>query len=374
MQKAGSESNGPGKPQWLLAEITYRCPLQCLYCSNPLDFAAYQQELDTETWLRVLREARALGAVQLGFSGGEPLVRKDLEVLVAESRKLGYYSNLITSGIGMDEARLAALKEAGLDHVQISFQASSQEVNDYIGGAKTFEKKLEMARLIKQYDYPMVLNVVLHRHNIDDIASILDMAETLEADYVELANTQYYGWALRNRSYLLPSLEQVEHAKAVSQAYQTRLQGQMRILYVIPDYYANRPKPCMAGWGALFMAIAPNGKALPCHAAGQIPGFTFPNVQDMDLRSIWYDSDIFNAFRGDDWMREPCRSCPEKEKDFGGCRCQAFQLTGDAANADPVCDLSPHHDVILQAIDAPASDPVFRTLRNSREFMSYDAR
>ncbi len=373
MEKAGSESNRPANPQWLLAEVTYRCPLQCLYCSNPLDFAAYQQELSTDTWLRVLQEARALGAVQLGFSGGEPLVRKDLEVLVAESRKLGYYSNLITSGIGMDEARLAALKEAGLDHVQISFQASSQELNDYIGGAKTFEKKMEMARLIKQYDYPMVLNVVLHRHNIDAIASILDMAETLEADYVELANTQYYGWALLNRSYLLPSREQVEQAKRISQEYQTRLQGQMRILYVIPDYYADRPKPCMAGWGSLFMAIAPDGTALPCHAARQIPSLTFPNVQDMDLRSIWYDSPIFNAYRGDDWMREPCRSCPEKEKDFGGCRCQAFQLTGDAANTDPVCDLSPQHDIVLQAIEEAgrqteaASEPLFRTVRHSRE-------
>lgn len=374
MNKDGSASNGPANPQWLLAEITYRCPLQCLYCSNPLDFAKYQDELSTDEWLRVLQEGRALGAVQLGFSGGEPLVRKDLEVLVAEARRLGYYSNLITSAIGMDEARLAALKQAGLDHVQISFQASSQELNDYLGGAKTFQRKLAMARLIKQYDYPMVLNVVLHRHNVDHIQHILDMAEELEADYVELANTQYYGWALHNRAYLLPTRDQVDYAKTIAQDYQERLKGRMRILYVIPDYYATRPKPCLAGWGALFMVVSPDGTVLPCHGARQLP-LTFPHVRDASLQSIWYDSPAFNAFRGDAWMKEPCKSCPERHTDFGGCRCQAYQLTGDAANTDPVCDLSPRHDVVLNAIDeaeaahAATELPVFRNAKNSKEFV-----
>jgi pyrroloquinoline quinone biosynthesis protein E len=372
MQTAGSASPSLGKPLWLLAELTYRCPLQCLYCSNPLDFAQYRDELSTADCLRVLQQGRALGAAQLGLSGGEPLLRKDLDVLVAEARRLGYYSNLITSGIGMDEARLAALKEAGLDHVQISFQASSEELNDYLGGAKTFQRKLAMARLIKQYDYPMVLNVVLHRQNIDQIQHILDMAEELEADYVELANTQYYGWALLNRAQLLPTRAQVERAEAIAHAYQERLKGRMRILYVVPDYYENRPKPCVAGWGSVFLAVAPDGTALPCHAARQLPGLTFPNVRTANLQWIWYASPAFNAFRGDTWMQEPCRSCPERHKDFGGCRCQAYLLTGDAANADPVCDLSPFHQVVSKAIEesrespAAGSLPMFRNVKNSK--------
>ncbi len=372
MDRVGSASNGPSNPQWLLAEITYRCPLQCLYCSNPLEFATYQNELSTDEWLRVLQQGRTLGAVQLGFSGGEPLVRKDLEVLVAEARRLGYYSNLITSGIGMDEARLAALKQAGLDHVQISFQASSPELNDYLGGATTFQRKLKMARLIKQYDYPMVLNVVLHRHNIDHIQHILDMAVELEADYVELANTQYYGWARLNRAHLLPTRAQVESAEAIAHTYQERLKGRMRVFYVVPDYFENRPKPCTAGWGTLFIAIAPDGTVLPCHGAHQLPGLTFPNVRQASLEWIWYDSPAFNAFRGDTWMREPCRSCPERHKDFGGCRCQAYLLTGDAANTDPVCDLSPQHDLMLHAIEeaqglnADMPPPLFRNVRNSK--------
>jgi pyrroloquinoline quinone biosynthesis protein E len=361
-------------PLWLLAELTYRCPLQCLYCSNPLDYARYQDELSTADWCRVLHEGRALGATQLGFSGGEPLVRKDLEALVAEARGLGYYTNLLTSGIGMDEARLAALKQAGLDHIQLSFQASSQELNDYLGGAKTFARKHALARLIKQYDYPMVLNVVLHRHNLDHLEQIIALAEELEADYVELANTQYYGWALRNRAQLMPSRAQVERAEAIAHAAQERLKGRMRLFYVVPDYFEGRPKPCMAGWGAVFMAVVPDGTVLPCHAAQHLPGLTFPNVRHAGLRWIWYESPAFNAFRGDGWMREPCRSCPERHKDFGGCRCQAFLLTGDAANTDPVCELSPLHQVVLDAVveaqTTPATipPPVFRTVRNSKGF------
>ncbi len=374
MKKVGSGRSGPGKPLWLLAEITYRCPLQCVYCSNPIDYALYPDVLTTDEWLRVLQEARALGATQLGFSGGEPLVRKDLEVLVAEAKRLGYYSNLITSGIGMDEARLAALKQAGLDHIQLSFQASSRELNDYIGGAKSFLRKLTMARLIKRYDYPMVLNVVIHRYNIDHIDQILDMAEEVEADYVELASTQYYGWAFLNRAQLMPTRTQVERAQATAHAYQERLKGRMQIFYVVPDYFENRPKPCMSGWGAVFMAIAPDGTVLPCHAARQLPGLTFPNVREASLEWIWYDSPTFNRFRGQEWMREPCRTCPERHKDLGGCRCQAYLLTGDPANTDPVCDLSPLHHVVLKAVEegqessASIKPPVFRNVKNSKYF------
>ena len=374
MTTAGSASRDVPNPLWLLAELTYRCPLQCLYCSNPLDYARYQDELSTVEWCRVLHEGRALGATQLGFSGGEPLVRKDLEALVAEARGLGYYTNLLTSGIGMDEARLAALKQAGLDHIQLSFQANSQELNDYLGGARTFERKRAIARLIKQYDYPMVLNVVLHRYNLDHLEHIIAMAEELDADYVELANTQYYGWALRNRAQLMPSRAQVERAEAIAHAAQERLKGRMRLFYVVPDYFEDRPKPCMAGWGAVFMAVVPDGTVLPCHAAQHLPGLTFPNARHATLRWIWYESPAFNAFRGDGWMREPCRSCPERHKDFGGCRCQAFLLTGDAANTDPVCELSPLHQIVLDAVgeaqttSAAAPPPVFRTVRNSKGF------
>jgi pyrroloquinoline quinone biosynthesis protein E len=366
---------GQAKPLWLLAELTYRCPLQCLYCSNPLDFVRYQEELTTAEWLRVLHEGRALGATQLGFSGGEPLVRQDLEVLVAEARSLGYYTNLITSGLGMDEARLAAFKQAGLDHIQLSFQASTPELNDYLGGAKTFARKRAMGRLIKQYDYPMVLNVVLHRYNIDYLEHIIAMAEELEADYVELANTQYYGWARHNRAQLLPSRAQVERAEAIAHAAQERLKGRMRILYVVPDYFEDRPKPCMAGWGAVFMAVAPNGMVLPCHAAHHLPDLTFPNVRDASLHWVWYESPAFNAFRGESWMQEPCRSCPERQKDFGGCRCQAHLLTGEATNTDPVCALSPLHNLVLAAVaeaqTPPASmpPPLFRNVKNSRGFL-----
>jgi pyrroloquinoline quinone biosynthesis protein E len=365
----------PGKPLWLLAELTYRCPLQCPYCSNPIDFARYKDELDTDGWLRVLREARRMGAAQLGFSGGEPLVRTDLEVLIAEARQLGYYTNLITSGVGMDEARIKAFKDAGLDHIQISFQASDETLNNYLGGTESFRHKYEMARLVKKYDYPMVLNIVLHRQNIDQIEDILRMTIDLEADYVELASTQYYGWSKLNEAALLPTREQLKRAEAIAHDYQARMAGRMKIIYVVPDYYENRPKACMNGWGSIFLTIAPDGSALPCHAARQLPGFTFPNVREHSVDWIWNESPAFNAFRGDDWMREPCRTCPEKGKDFGGCRCQAFMLTGDARNTDPVCDKSPHHAALVAQVDTltaqPLPDPstkplVFRNTRNSR--------
>ncbi|HWZ61915.1 MAG TPA: pyrroloquinoline quinone biosynthesis protein PqqE [Steroidobacteraceae bacterium] len=346
-----STEHSVGPPLWLLLELTYRCPLHCVFCYNPTEFAATGVELPTAEWLRVLQEARALGAVQLGLSGGEPLMRTDLETIVAEAHRLGFYINLITSGVGMTEARIAALKEAGLDHIQLSFQDSTRELNDFLSSTRTFELKERVAALIRKYDYPMVLNVVLHRLNIDHVGEILAMAERMGAQYVELANTQYYGWAWLNRAHLLPSRAQLERAEEVTRGVRERVGAAMRIYFVVPDYFEKRPKPCMNGLGSVFLAVTPDGSALPCHAARMLPGLTFPNVRAQDLRSIWYESAAFNHFRGDAWMKEPCRSCPEKHRDFGGCRCQAYLLTGDAANADPVCELSPHHALVSAAVE-----------------------
>ncbi len=376
MTMAGSAPSVPSKPLWLLAELTYRCPLQCPYCSNPLEIARYKDELDTDTWRRVLREARKMGAAQLGFSGGEPLVRDDLEILIKEARDLGYYSNLITSGVGMDEARIAAFKEAGLDHIQVSFQASSEELNNFLGGTDSFAHKVEMARLVKKYEYPMVLNCVIHRQNIDQIEDIIKMTIELNADYVELASTQYYGWSKLNEAQLLPTREQLARAERIAHGYQAQMKNRMKIIYVVPDYYEDRPKACMNGWGAIFLTIAPDGSALPCHAARQLPGLTFPNVRDHNVDWIWNESPTFNHFRGFEWMREPCRSCPDKTKDFGGCRCQAYMLTGDATNADPVCDKSEHHAALVAQVETMTHTPldvaakvkplVFRNMRNSK--------
>jgi len=378
MHRAGSAPLTPSKPLWLLAELTYRCPLQCPYCSNPLDIAKYKDELSTEQWISVLQQARKMGAAQLGFSGGEPLVRQDLEILIAEARRLGYYSNLITSGVGMNEDRVAAFKEAGLDHIQISFQASDEELNNYLGGSDSFRHKYEMARVVKKHDYPMVLNIVLHRQNIDQIEDIIKMTIDLQADYVELASTQYYGWSKLNEAGLLPTREQLARAERIAHDYQDRMKGKMKILYVVPDYYETRPKACMNGWGSIFLTIAPDGSALPCHAARQLPGMSFPNVKNTSIASIWNESNAFMRFRGDDWMQEPCRSCPEKGKDFGGCRCQAFMLTGDATNADPVCGKSDHHAALVAEVnrltalslaEVKAKPLVFRNLKNSRELV-----
>ncbi len=338
--QAPRSASAPGPPLWLLLELTYRCPLHCVFCYNPTEFAKTGPELATDDWLRVLRQARALGAVQLGLSGGEPLVREDLEPIVAHAHTLGFYINLITSGIGMTEARIRSLKAAGLDHIQLSFQDSTRELNDFLSSTRTFELKSKVAGLIRQYGYPMVLNVVLHRLNIDHVGEILEMAETMGAQYVELANTQYYGWAWLNREHLLPSRAQLERAEETTRRFRERVAGRMQIYFVVPDYFETRPKACMSGLGSVF----------PCHAARMLPGLQLPNVRDSDIRTIWYDSPAFNRFRGEAWMKEPCRSCPERTKDFGGCRCQASLLTGDADNADPVCDLSPHHHRVTEAV------------------------
>ena len=347
---ARGTSPAVGPPLWLLLELTYRCPLHCVFCYNPTEFARTGAELPTAEWIRVLREARALGAVQLGLSGGEPLEREDLEIIVAEAHALGYYINLITSGVGLSEARCAALKTAGLDHIQLSFQDSTRELNDFLSSTRTFELKAKVAALIRAHDYPMVLNVVLHRLNIDHVGEILEMAERLGAQYVELANTQYYGWAWLNRQQLLPSRAQVARAEAVTQRFRERVAGKIQVYFVVPDYFERRPKACMGGLGSVFLGIAPDGTALPCHAARMLPNLELPSVLSADLRAIWYDSEAFNRFRGEAWMKEPCRSCPERVQDFGGCRCQAYLMTGDATNTDPVCDLSPHHHLVTDAV------------------------
>jgi len=344
----------PGPPLWLLAELTYRCPLQCPYCSNPLDFARSHEELSTAEWIEVFRQAREMGAAQLGFSGGEPLVRQDLAELIEAARGLGYYTNLITSGIGLTEDKIASFAEAGLDHIQISFQAADEEVNNLLAGSKkAFAHKLEMARAVKKHGYPMVLNFVTHRHNIDNIDQIIRLCIELEADFVELATCQFYGWAELNRAGLLPSKEQLVRAERVTNEWRDKLAAEnhpCKLIFVTPDYYEERPKACMNGWGNLFLDITPDGTALPCHSARQLP-VEFPNVREHSIEHIWRHSFGFNKFRGYDWMPEPCRSCDEKERDFGGCRCQAFMLTGDAANADPVCSKSAHHGKILAARD-----------------------
>ena len=343
---------GPGAPMWLLAELTYRCPLHCVFCSNPTNYADHMAEMPTEDWKRVFREARAMGAVQLGFSGGEPLLRDDLEELVAEARGLGYYTNLITSGIGLTEKRARALKEAGLDHIQLSFQDSTKELNDFLSSTRTFEHKSKVAAIIKGLGYPMVLNCVMHRYNLPHVGRIIDMAERMGADVLELANTQYYGWAWLNRTALMPTREDLADAEAIVDAHRQRLAGRMKILWVSPDYVDAKPKPCMAGWGAVFLVIAPDGVALPCHSARMLPGLDFPKVTEHSISHIWRDSDAFNKYRGTSWMSETCLSCDQHTLDFGGCRCQAFLVTGNAAATDPVCPKSPDRHLIDDAINA----------------------
>jgi PqqA peptide cyclase len=371
MDGAGSQS-GIGNPLWLLAELTYRCPLHCVFCSNPVDYIRQNGELSTADWLRVLHEARELGAVQLGFSGGEPLQRDDLETLVREARSLGYYSNLITSGVGLDERRAFALRDAGLDHVQLSFQDSTRELNDFLSHTRTFDLKLRVASMLKAAGYPIVMNVVIHRQNIDHVEQILELAERLEVDYLELANVQFYGWAFLNRAHLLPSRDQIARAEEATRRFRERVGERIRVYFVVSDYHENRPKRCMNGWGAVFLVVTADGRALPCHQARMLPGMSFPDVRHTALRSIWYDSPAFNRFRGFDWMKEPCRSCPERSIDLGGCRCQAYLLTGDPANTDPVCELSPEKERVLEATRGAAAGAtqtplLFRDDQNSRK-------
>ena len=347
------------RPFGLLAELTYACPLQCPYCSNPLDLSGYGDELTTGEWLRVLDEARELGVLQLHLSGGEPLQRRDLTEITRHAGQLGLYTNLITSALGLSARRATELRAAGLDHVQISIQADEAARSDRIAGTPSFERKLAAARMVKKLDWPLTLNVVLHRHNVDRIAGVLALAEELEADRIELAHTQYYGRAWRNRDGLLPGRDQLERAEAVVRAARERLRGRMEIIYVLPDYYSRYPKPCMGGWGRRQLTVVPNGDVLPCPTAHQVP-LPRASVRDHALAWIWDQSPVFQAFRGTDWMPDPCRGCDRRELDFGGCRCQAFQLTGDAARTDPVCQLSPDHEIVAAAVRAaggPAPAP-----------------
>ena len=363
-----------GPPLWLLAEVTYRCPLHCVFCYNPLDFAKTERadELSTADWLRVLREARQLGAVQCGFSGGEPLMRDDLEELIAEAHRLGYYTNLLTSGVGLTKERAAALKAAGLDHVQLSFQDSTRELNDFLSHTRTFQLKQEVGETIKALGWPMVMNVVIHRLNIDHIDRIIAMADALGAEYLELANSQYYSWAHLNRDHLLPTSEQIRRAEAVTDEWRVKVADRMKLFFVAPDYHEGKPKKCMNGWGNVFLTVTPDGTALPCHTAKMLPGLAFPNVREHDIRHIWFDSEGFNRYRGTGWMKGACVTCPDKEKDLGGCRCQAFLLAGDPAATDPVCPKSAHHGVVQAAVAAadagevPARPLVFRDPKASR--------
>ncbi|MSP21095.1 MAG: pyrroloquinoline quinone biosynthesis protein PqqE [Alphaproteobacteria bacterium] len=348
-------------PLALLAELSHRCPLQCPYCSNPLDLERSGKELDTKTWLRILDEAAALGIHQVHFSGGEPTVRKDLEQLVERATKNGLYTNLITSGVLLDEVRLRLLADLGLEHVQVSFQDTDEHNADRIAGFKGHKKKLEIARLARKIGLPLTVNAVVHRQNIDHVPDFLAMAVELDAERVEIAQVQYYGWALKNRAAFIPTYEQLKRTTQVVEEARKRLKGVLVIDYVVPDYYAKRPKTCMGGWGRRFLNISPAGKVLPCHAAESIPGLAFDTVQDHSLQWIWENSAAFNKYRGTAWMPEPCKSCDRAEIDWGGCRCQAFALTGEAGTVDPACELSPLHEATfsLAMKEAAAEPPAF---------------
>ena len=371
------------RPYALLAEITYRCPLHCPYCSNPVAASLRESpgrpqaggysngELTTEEWKRVIREAAALGVLQIGLSGGEPLARHDLAELIRSAREAKLYTNLITSGIGLDDKRVRLLRDAGLDSIQLSFQSDESSLADEIAGARAHARKLEIAAKIRAAGIPLSLNFVIHRRNINRLTQMIELAEALGAERVELANVQFYGWAFRNREALLPTRKQVDRARDIATAAKARLAGKIEIFYVLPDYYETRPKPCLNGWGQRYLTINPTGDVLPCPtAASAIPDLHFENVRARDLRWIWRESESFNRFRGTEWMPEPCRSCPQKEIDFGGCRCQAALLTGSAAKTDPVCEFSPNRgsvDALLRNTNSAnnhASDWVYRSNPN----------
>ena len=341
-------------PLALVAELTHRCPLHCVYCSNPVQLAETRAELSTSEWISVFQQAGNLGMLHAHFTGGEPLARNDLTELIAAARAAGLYTNLITSGIGLNEQRLQALVDAGLDHIQISFQDSREEAANWIAGAKAHAHKLELSRAIRrrvdQKKIAFTVNLVVHRQNLDHLEEMIAFIEQLQPERVEIAHTQYYGWALANRATLMPTRAQLEKALAIVAEAEKRLAGRMRIDSVVPDYYAKYPKACMGGWGRRLMLINPAGKVLPCHAAEVLPGLTFENVREQTLRWIWQESPSFQRFRGEDWMPEPCRSCERRAEDFGGCRCQAFLLAGDANVTDPACSLAPAHHLVEAAV------------------------
>jgi PqqA peptide cyclase len=337
-------------PLALIAEITHRCPLHCVYCSNPLELAAVSSELSTEDWISVFQQSGKLGMLHAHFTGGEPLARPDLAELIKGARQAGLYTNLITSGIGLAEPRLRALVDAGLDHIQISFQDSREDAANWIAGAKAHAHKIELSRIIRKFKLAFTVNLVIHRQNIDHLEEMIAFIEQLAPERMEIAHTQYYGWALKNRAALLPTRLQLEKAVEIVEAADARLAGRLRIDFVVPDYYARFPKACMGGWGRRLMLINPEGKVLPCHAAEVIPGLAFENVREQSLEFIWQESSSFQRFRGEAWMPDLCRSCDRRTEDFGGCRCQALLLAGDAAATDPACSLAPSHHIIEAAL------------------------
>ena len=337
-------------PLALIAEVTHRCPLHCVYCSNPMQLAGTQSELSTAEWTSVFQQAGKLGMLHAHFTGGEPLARNDLTELIAAARTAGLYTNLITSGIGLNEQRLKSLVDAGLDHIQISFQDSREGAANWIAGAKAHAHKIELSREIRKHKIAFTVNLVVHRQNLDHLEEMIAFIEQLNPERMEIAHTQYYGWALANRAALMPTRAQLEKAVAIITDAEKRLAGRIRIDSVVPDYYATYPKACMGGWGRRLMLINPSGKVLPCHAAEVLPGLSFENVREKTLSWIWQESSSFQRFRGEDWMPEPCRSCDRRTEDFGGCRCQAFLLTGDAMVTDPACSLAPVHSIVESAV------------------------
>ncbi|MFZ2086339.1 MAG: pyrroloquinoline quinone biosynthesis protein PqqE [Candidatus Sulfotelmatobacter sp.] len=337
-------------PLALIAEITHRCPLHCVYCSNPLELAAVSSELSTQEWIDVFQQAGKLGMLHAHFTGGEPLARPDLRDLIAGARAAGLYTNLITSAVGLAETRLQALVDAGLDHIQISFQDSREGAANWIAGAKAHAHKIELSRIVRRHKIAFTVNLVIHRQNIDHVEEMISFIEQLAPERMEIAHTQYYGWALRNRAALLPTRAQLEKAVETVATAEKRLAGRIRIDSVVPDYYARFPKACMGGWGRKLMLINPSGKVLPCHAAEVIPGLEFENVREQSLEFIWQQSSSFQRFRGEEWMPEPCRSCERRAEDFGGCRCQALLLAGNATATDPACSLAPAHHIVEAAL------------------------
>jgi pyrroloquinoline quinone biosynthesis protein E len=356
-------------PLALIAEVTHRCPLHCAYCSNPLELAQSQSELSTGEWTNVFQQCGKLGTLHVHFTGGEPLARPDLTPLVAAARAAGLYTNLITSGIGLNEQRLRALVDAGLDHIQISFQDSREEAANWIAGAKAHAHKIELSHAIRRHKIAFTVNLVVHRQNLDHLEEMIAFIEQLGPDRVEIAHAQYYGWALTNRAALMPTREQLERAVAIVAEAETRNAGRIRIDSVAPDYYAKYPKACMGGWGRRLMLVNPSGKVLPCHAAEVLSGLEFENVREKSLAWIWQESPSFQRFRGEEWMPEPCRSCDRRAEDFGGCRCQAFLLAGDAAATDPVCSLAPTHNLVESAVAAANANPAIAPSAASRSFV-----
>jgi PqqA peptide cyclase len=356
------------RPLGLLAELTHRCPLGCPYCSNPIALESRADEIDTATWARVFGEAADLGVLQVHLSGGEPTARRDIVEITAAAHRASLYTNLITSAVGLTEKKVTALAEAGLDHVQISIQDADAVSADRIAGYEgAYARKRALAREVVGLGVMLTVNAVIHRANIDRIAAMVEQAVALGASRVEIAHVQYYGWALANRAKLMPTRQQVERAVACVEVLRQRYQSIIVIDVVLPDYFARYPKPCMGGWGRRSLNVSPSGKVLPCHAAETIPGLEFWSVREHSLADIWHSSPAFNAFRGTDWMKEPCATCPRRMKDFGGCRCQALALTGDPRATDPVCHLSPHHALVAELAEQRDDAPyVYRRQRTER--------